>query len=77
MAVGKEAPIPDICAVAVAACKALEATVSEFEETLAQVPVTTAKRRLRDSEIVLPFANIEAHAAVAAAAPTEGLEKKL
>jgi hypothetical protein len=57
MAVGKEAPALAAC-VAAAACRAaLAATVAELTETLAALPATTVKRRLRDAEIVLPFEN--------------------
>jgi hypothetical protein len=56
MAVEKAAPIPNLIAVAAAACDSLNAVVSEFSETMAATPVATIKRRLRDSKIDLPFA---------------------
>jgi hypothetical protein len=57
MAIGKEAPIPACCVAAAATREALAATVAELTETLASLPATTIKRRLRDAEIVLPFEN--------------------
>jgi hypothetical protein len=58
MAIGKEAPVPDICAVALASRHSLETAVAEFIVAVASTPVTTIKRRLRDSEIVLPFQTV-------------------
>jgi hypothetical protein len=54
MAVGKEAPIPDIVAAAAACRAALEETVAQFSETFASIPLTTIKRRLKDAVIVMP-----------------------
>lgn len=56
MAVEKAAPIPNIVAVAAAACAGLEAAVCELSEVIAATPVQTVKRRLRESKIELPFA---------------------
>jgi hypothetical protein len=57
MAVGKEAPIPNVCVVAAACRDALSAAVAELTETIASLPPATIKRRLRDAELVLPYAN--------------------
>jgi hypothetical protein len=92
MAVGKEAPIPACCAAAAATREALAAAVAELTETLASLPATTIKRRLRDVEIVLPngtaFENSLAAASdgfssphakiegITPSKPIEGLEKK-
>jgi len=78
MAVGKEAPIPNVCVTAAACRESLAATVAELTETLASLPATTVKRRLRDAEIVLPFANGAAAAANGSSpyAKIEGLELK-
>jgi hypothetical protein len=54
MAVGKEAPIPNLIAAAAACRAALEETVAEFSETFASIPLTTIKRRLKDAVIVMP-----------------------
>jgi hypothetical protein len=91
MAVGKEAPIPACCVAAAASREALAAAVAELTETIASLPATTIKRRLRDAEIVIPdgFAlDFSAAAASSGFSPyskadglqpkhdTEGLEKK-
>jgi hypothetical protein len=54
MAVGKEAPIPNICVTAAACREALEAAVCELSKTIASLPPTTIKRRLKDAVIVIP-----------------------
>jgi hypothetical protein len=79
MAVGKEAPIPDICMIAAASREALSAAVAELTETIASLPLTTVKRRLRDAEIVLPYANSAAAGAngFSPYAKIEGLEPKV
>jgi hypothetical protein len=89
MAVGKEAPIPNVCITAAACREALSAAVAELSETIASLPPTTIKRRLRDAEIVLPFASAAAangsYAKIEALEPTiecaapevEGLNKKI
>lgn len=57
MAVGKEAPIPTL-GISSAACRAaLDETVSKFAELCAAVPVTTIRRRIKDSN-TLPFAGL-------------------
>ncbi len=53
MAVGKVA-MPNISAVAAATRKALDATVAELTETIASLPATAIKRRLRGATIVMP-----------------------
>jgi hypothetical protein len=69
MAVGKEAPVPNIVMVAAACREALSAAVCELSETIAALPATTIKRRLKDAVIVMPngFANGEGHARAASA----------
>jgi hypothetical protein len=53
MAVGKEAPISNIC-VSSAACRAsLEAVVAKFSEVMEDTPMTTVRRRLKDADIDL------------------------
>jgi hypothetical protein len=54
MAVGKEAPVPNIVMVAAACREALSAAVCELSETIASLPATTIKRRLKDAVIVMP-----------------------
>jgi hypothetical protein len=54
MAVGKEAPIPNVCVDSAACRAALETTVAQFTEILASTPMKTIKRRLRDAVIVAP-----------------------
>jgi hypothetical protein len=69
MAVGKEAPLPNIVMTAAACREALAAAVCELSETIASLPATTIKRRLKDAVIVMPngFANGEGHARAASA----------
>lgn len=62
MAVGKEAPVPDIFVVSAASRASLAAAVAEFTETIASLPVTTVKKRLKNAEIVLPEMSIAAAA---------------
>jgi hypothetical protein len=66
MAASKEAVVIDT---SVATRAALAAAVAELTETIASLPVTTIKRRLRDAEISLPFENV-------CAPILEGLEEK-
>jgi hypothetical protein len=54
MAVGKEAPIPNIAAAALAHRKSLEAVVEEFTQTFASLSATVIKRRLKGAEITMP-----------------------
>jgi hypothetical protein len=75
MAVEKEAPAPDICAAAVASREALEAAVVEFTETLAAVPLSTIKKRLRNADIVTPFGNSASNGSLFA--KVEGLEPEV
>jgi hypothetical protein len=74
MAVGKEAPIPNVCITAAACREALSAAVAELSETIASLPATTIKRRLRDAEFVLPFANAAAANGSSPYAKIEALE---
>ena len=74
MAVGKEAPIPNVCITAAACRAALAASVAELTETLAALPATTVKRRLRDAEIVIPDAYAAAANASSPYARIEALE---
>lgn len=75
MAVGKEAPIPNVCIAAAECRQALAATVAEFVETVASLSPTTVKRRLKDAVIVMP--NGYAHDFVkAVAAPDFEIECK-
>lgn len=88
MAVGKEAPIPDICVVAAANREALSAAVAELTETIASLPITTVKRRLRDAAIFMPvetsiaaaangYARIEAFEPQNECKAPEGLTEKI
>jgi len=75
MAVGKEAPIPNICVVAAECREALAAAVCELTETIASLPATTIKRRLKDAKIVMPN-GYAADFAKAVAAPDFAIECK-
>jgi hypothetical protein len=77
MAIGKEAPIPNVCIAAAACREALSAAVAELTETIAALPATTIKRRLRDAEIILPFANAAAANGSSPYAKIEMLEPKI
>jgi hypothetical protein len=78
MAVGKEAPIPNICIAAAACREALAAAVCELSETIASLPATTIKRRLKDAVIVMPNGAANGNfAAKAIAAPDFEIECKV
>lgn len=65
MAVGKEAPIPNVCVAAAECREALAAAVAQFTETVASLSPTLVKRRLKDAVIVMPK-NVDFAKAVAA-----------
>jgi hypothetical protein len=77
MAVGKEAPVPNIVMVAAACREALSAAVCELSETIASLPATTIKRRLKDAVIVMPKGFANGDTAKAAAAPDFEIECKI
>lgn len=53
MAVGKEAPIPNIC-ISSAACRAaLDSAVAQLTEVIDATPAATVRRRLKDADIDL------------------------
>lgn len=53
MAVGKEAPIPDICITSADARQALDAAVAKFNEIIESTSIATVRRRLKDANIDL------------------------
>jgi len=53
MAVGKEAPISNLCATAAACRASLDATVAQFSEVMEATSAVTVRRRLKDADIDL------------------------
>lgn len=53
MAVGKEAPISNVCASSAVCRAALDAVVAQFNEVMDATPLPTVRRRLKDAEIDL------------------------
>ena len=51
MAVGKEAPISNLCATAAACRASLDATVAQFSEVMEATPAVTVRRRLKEANI--------------------------
>lgn len=77
MAVGKEAPIPNVCIAAAECRQALAATVAAFTETVASLSPTTVKRRLKDAVIVMPKGFAHEDFVKAVAAPDFEIECKV